>query len=69
MTCGARIIDQTANLKVQVNSYGPGLSFGYFEIFLACTVIEIIASFGENSPILGKFDIFLPPVTSILNSS
>ena len=42
MTSSAHTIDQTANLNAQVDSYGPGLSFGYFEILLACIVIEII---------------------------
>ena len=32
-------------------------------------MIEIIASFWENNPILGKFDLCWPPVTSILTSS
>ena len=31
---------------------------------LYCIVIEIIAIFYENSPILRKFDLFWPPVTS-----
>ena len=61
MTYDAHTIDRTANLKEQVDSYCLGLSFGYFEIWLACTVIEIIAGFWENSPIWGKFDPFLTP--------
>ena len=69
MTSGAHTIDENANLKAQIDSEGPGLSFGYFEILLACIVIEIIASFWENSLLLGKFDLFWPPVTSILTSS
>ena len=69
MTSGAHTIDGNANLKAQIDSEGPGLSFGYFEILLACIVIEIIASFWENSLLLGKFDLFWPPVTSILTSS
>ena len=69
MTSGAHSIDWTANPKAQVNGEGPGLSFGYFEILLGCIVIEIIGSFWENSPILGKFDLCWPPVTSILTSS
>ena len=32
-------------------------------------MIEIIASFWENSLLLGKFDLLWPPVTSILTSS
>ena len=69
MTSGAHTIDGNANLKAQIDSEGPGLSFGYFEILLACIVIVIIASFWENSLLLGKFDLFWPPVTSILTSS
>ena len=69
MTSGAHTIDENANLKAQIDSEGPGLSFGYFEILLACIVIEIIASFWENSLLFGKFDLFWPPVTSILTSS
>ena len=58
MTSGAHTIDRNATLKAQVDSEGPGLSFGYFEILLACIVIEIIMSFfKENNPILGKFDL------------
>ena len=45
MTSGAQTIDENANLKAQMDSEGPGLSFGYFEILLACIVIEIIESF------------------------
>ena len=45
MTYGAHTIDGNANLKAHIDSEGPGLSFGYFEILLACIVIEIIASF------------------------
>ena len=69
MTYGAHTIDGNANLKAQIDSEGPGLSFGYSEILLACIVIEIIASFWENSLLFGKFDLFWPPVTSILTSS
>ena len=45
MTSGAHTIDWTANPKAQVDSEGPGLSFGYFEILLGCILIEIIGSF------------------------
>ena len=69
MTSGAHTIDWNVNLKAQIDSECPGLSFGYFEILLACIVIEIIASFWENSLLFGKFDLFWPPVTSILTSS
>ena len=62
-------IDRTAYLKVRIDSQGPWLSFGYFEILVACIVLEIFATFWENSPIWGKFDLFWPPVTSILTSS
>ena len=33
----------TANLRAQIDSGDPGLSFGYITILLASTVIEIIA--------------------------
>ena len=69
MASGAHTIDRNANLKAHIDSYCPGLSFGYFEILLACIIIEIIARFWENSLILGKFDLYWPPVTSILTSS
>ena len=50
-----------ANLRAQIYSGDPGLSFGCLTILLASIVIEIIAIFCENSPILRKFDLFLPP--------
>ena len=53
----------TANLRAQIDS---GDTVGYLTILLASIVIEIIAIFCENNPILRKFDIFLPPVTSNL---
>ena len=59
----------TVNLRAQVDSGDPGLSFGCLIILLASIVIEIIAIFCENSPILRKFDLFLPPVTSNLTWS
>ena len=46
------------NLRAQIDSGGPGLSFGSLTILLASIVIEIIAIFCENNPILRKFDIF-----------
>ena len=52
------------DLRVQIASGDPVLSFGYLTILLASIVLEIIAIFCENSPILRKFDIFWPPVTS-----
>ena len=48
----------TANLRIQIDSGDPGLSFGYLTILLASIVIEIIATFCENSPILRKLDLF-----------
>ena len=56
----------TANLRAQIDSGDPGLSFGCLTILLARIVIEIIAIYRENSPILIKFNLFLPPVTSNL---
>ena len=50
----------TANQGAQLDSEDPGLSFGYLTILLASIVIEIIATFCENSPILRKFDLFWP---------
>ena len=48
----------TANRKAQIDSGDPGLSFGYLTILLPSIVIEIIATFCENSPILRKFNLF-----------
>ena len=48
----------TANLRAQIDSGDPGLSFGCLTILLASTGIEIIAIFCENSLILRKFDLF-----------
>ena len=59
----------TANLRAQIDSGDPGLSFGYLTILIASIVIELIAIFCENSPILRKFDLFWPPVTSNLTWS
>ena len=59
-------IKLTTNLRAQIDSRGPGLSFGYLTMLLASIVIEIIAIICKNSPILRKFDIFRPPVTSNL---
>ena len=50
----------TVNLRAQIDSGDPGLSFGCLTILLASTVIEIIAIFCENNPILRKFDFFTP---------
>ena len=48
----------TANRRAHIDSGDPGLSFGYHTILLASMVIEIIATFCENSPILRKCDLF-----------
>ena len=50
----------TANLRVQVDSGDPGLSFGCLTILLTSIGTEIIPIFCENSPILRKFDLFYP---------
>ena len=50
-------INLIANLRAQIDSGHPGLSFGCLTILLASIVIEIIAIFCENSPILRKFDL------------
>ena len=47
----------TANLRTHIDSGDPGLSFGYLTILIASIVIEIIATFCENRPILRKFDL------------
>ena len=51
----------TANLRAQIDSGDPGLSFGCLTILLASIVIEIIAIFCVNSPILRKKKDFLTP--------
>ena len=56
-------IGLTANRRAPIDSGDPGLSFGYLTILLASIVIEIIATFCENDPILKKNDFWLP-VTS-----
>ena len=48
----------TANRRAQIDSRDPGLSFGCVTIVLASIVIEIIATFCENNPILTKFELF-----------
>ena len=50
----------TTNLRAHIDSGDPGLSFGYLTILLASIVIEIIAIFCKNSPILRKSDFFYP---------
>ena len=47
-----------ANLMAQVDSKDPGLSLGYLTVLLSCIVIEIIAIFCVNNPIVRKFDLF-----------
>ena len=69
MTSRTYSIRLTANLRAQVDSGDPVLSFGYLTSLLASRVIEIIAIFCENNPILRKFDLFWPPVTSNLTWS
>ena len=46
-----------------------GYHLAILQMLLASMVIEIIASFCENSLILRKFDLFWPPVTSNLTWS
>ena len=58
VTSGTYSIRLTANRRTQVDSEDPGLSSDYLTILLASTVIEIIATFCENSPILRTFAIF-----------
>ena len=48
----------TANRRAQTDRGDPGLSFGYRTIVIASIVIDIIATFCENNPILRKFDLF-----------
>ena len=48
----------TANRRAQIDSGDPELSSGYLTILLASIVIDIIATFRENSLILRKFDLF-----------
>ena len=50
----------TTNLRAQIDSGDTGLSFGCLTFLLASIVIEIIAIFCENSPILRKFGFFYP---------
>ena len=69
MTSRTYSIRLTANLRAQIDSGDPGLSFGCLTILLASIVIEIIAFFCENNLILRKFDLFWPPVTSNLTWS
>ena len=60
VTSRTHSIRLAANLRAQIDSGCPGLSFGHLTILLASIVIEIIAIFCENSPILRKFDLFDP---------
>ena len=61
VTSGTYSIRLTANLRAQIDSRDPGLSFGYLTILLASIVIEIIAICCENSPILRKVKLFFTP--------
>ena len=58
VTSGSYSIRLTANRRTQIDSVDPGLSLSYLTILLASIVIEIIAIFCENNPILRKFDLF-----------
>ena len=60
MTSCTYSIRLTANLRAQIDSGDPGLSVGCLTVLLASIVIEIIAIFCENSPILRKFYFFDP---------
>ena len=53
-------ISLTVHRRARIDSGAPGLSIGYLTILLANRVIEIIATFCENNPILRKFDLFSP---------
>ena len=50
----------TANQRAHIDSRYPGQSFGYLTILLASIVIEIIATFCANSPILEKLTFLAP---------
>ena len=50
----------TAHLRAQIDSGDPALSFGYLTILPASIVIEIIATFCENSSILEKWTFLTP---------
>ena len=60
MTSGSYSIRLTANRRAHIDSGDPGLSLGYLTILLASIVIEIIAIFCENSPILKKMTFLTP---------
>ena len=57
MTSRTYSIRLTANLRAQIDSGDPGILFSNLTILLASIVIELIAIFCENSPILRKFDL------------
>ena len=59
VTSGTYSIRLNANLRAQIDSGDPELSFGYLKILLATIVIEIILT-SENSPICENL-IFLTP--------
>ena len=58
VTSGTYSIRLTDNRRAQIDSGDRGLSFGYLTILLASIVIEMIAIFCENIPILRKFGLF-----------
>ena len=58
VTSPTNSIRLTVNLRAQIDSGDPGLSFGCLTILLASIVIEIITIVCENSPILRKFELF-----------
>ena len=58
MTSSTYNIRLAVNRRAHIDSGDPGLSFGYLTILLASIVIEMIAIFCENIPILRKFGLF-----------
>ena len=60
VTSGSYSIRLNTNQRAHNDRGDPGLSFGYLTILLASTVIEIIAIFCENSPILKKRPFLTP---------
>ena len=69
MTFRTYSIRLTANLRAQIDSGDPGLSFGCLTILLASTVIEILGDFLRKYPDFEKIWPFLLPVTSKLTWS
>ena len=58
MTSRTYSIRLTTNLRAQIDSGDPGLSFGYLTILLTSIVIEIIAIFRENRSVVRKLGLF-----------